>query len=165
MNSTSIFVALTAVACLFLQAPVNVRAKETAMPAVDDAGRIELGLLPNRPQREATVRSFIWSHWIGKRRGKITVVDLTKEGDQIITKYGIGSDENGAWRVAATSRASYREHPGTPAHQATRRYTIYRVKRRAVEGASRSLGDSEKTPATRYRLTLLDAKGQQIDEL
>src|SRR6266436_1730452 len=79
MNSTSIFVALTAVACLFLQAPVNVRAKETAMPAVDDAGRIELGLLPNRPQREATVRSFIWSHWIGKRRGKITVVDLTKE--------------------------------------------------------------------------------------
>jgi hypothetical protein len=165
MNSTSIFVALMAVTCLFLQAPVNVRAKETVMPAVDDGGRIELGLLPDRPQREAAVRSFIWSHWNEKSRAKITVVDLTKEGDQIITAYDIGSDENGAWRMAATSRASYREHPGTPAHKATRTYTIYRVKRRPIKGPSRRLGDSEKTPPTRYRLVLLDAKGQQIDEL
>lgn len=167
IHYSSICLAVAITMSLLMQGPsAQCRAENQDMSKQDIVGPVELGFSADRSRKEAEVRSFIWFHWLGRSRGKITVVDYTKEGDKITTTYDVEPDEIGRWRVRANSEADFRKHPGTPAHRARKTYSVYALRRVAGDsGLRRTLADSDNVPSTMYRLALIDAKGKQVGEL
>ena len=47
----------------------------------------------------ATVRDFVWTHWVKKSCGKVSTTHYTIEGDSIVTEFFVRQDNELAWVV------------------------------------------------------------------
>lgn len=58
----------------------------------------QLGLL-GRAEMSAKIRAFLWSHWVDKKRGRISATFYSIEGVPTKTLFIIGTDKDSNWIV------------------------------------------------------------------
>ena|SRR6185437_4650747 len=123
----------------------------------DTAGPFEIGndLTPTQQAKVAAeAKEFIWSHWIGRRRGKVNVIAYTIEGNRSSTTFFVEPDEKGRWRVRADSETNLVAIVKQPRTE-TRVECYYDVARIDLKSWKPIL-QSEKRDATTYALRFIN---------
>lgn len=79
---------------------------------------------------EGKIREWLWSHWMSRRRGCLSVTRYSKEGEPSTSSYFVEPDSRGRWKIAVTiSRVlTDRRHPSGKAEQRSE-YEAYSVER------------------------------------
>ena len=81
--------------------PVKAKAQRVFQP-YDDGGNFDftyqVGPL-GRAEMSAKIRAFLWSHWVEKKRGRISATFYSIEGIPTRTLFIIGTDKDGKWIV------------------------------------------------------------------
>jgi len=123
----------------------------------DTAGPFEIGndLTPTQEAKvSADVKEFVWSHWVGRRRGKVNVIAYAIEGNRSSTTFFVEPDGKGRWRVRADSEINLVALVKQPRTE-TRVECYYDVARIDLKSWKPIL-QSEKRDATTYALRFIN---------
>lgn len=155
----------TVILCCLIGFTPSVQKKPLAEPTgrkasqFDTAGPFTIGNDLTRTQQAkvaAEAKEFIWSHWIGRRRGKVNVIAYTIEGNRSSTTFFVEPDEKGRWRVRADSETNLVALVKQPRTE-TRVECYYDVARIDLKSWKPIL-QSEKRDATTYALRFINRR-------
>lgn len=117
----------------------------------------------------SVVRSFVWRHWVQKRRGQITLSAFSDEGRSSVTTFYIEPTDSAHWRVVGEHKYEVVSTDGDVVEK-TNRYeaiTLARVKPKSSRnpGGPYKISTNKPLAATSFMLQLVDQDGQVINYL
>jgi hypothetical protein len=115
----------------------------------------------DRSRKIAEIRSYLWQHWYGHRRGVLTEKSYSKEGLPTDTRFTIEQDQNGKWILRVASQRP--PTPGSTPEHDHNEYVVYSIKRinRSPDLES-DVPDEDVRSGETYRLVFCDESGKEI---
>ena len=134
----------------------------------DLGGIVEIGMGLSKEKTVegvATLRGFLWKHWIEHKRGLIVTVGRGVDSGSSTSSYFVEPNAPGGdWRIVIESR----RNPHTDSDSAIQRFVAYDLKRiePTHDGWSKRVeipSDAARRPQT-YMLSLKDQRGDVLEE-
>ena len=119
-----------AMSCFALSAQPKPR-NQTPVRNISKYDTIDPFVLGNEPAFESDykameeIRSFVWEHWHGRRRGWLSATFYTIEGDKTVSKFFVEPDENGVWHLIIESESAVDMKPARKFSFYDRRISLY----------------------------------------
>ena len=123
-----------------------------------------------RASREAQARAFLWEHWRDRRRGRLSVIRYSKEGESSESVYFVEPDGRNVWHVKVTIEQVLidrgvdrpRRHTESVEQMA---YSVDRLDVREDHSLGKVvLPDGDSRSSRLYRLVLKDVVGNKLIE-
>jgi hypothetical protein len=116
-------------------------------------------------QTQAEIRSFLWEHWQGHRRGCVTVTTYTKEGNAVTSSYYVEPDGQGTWKISVHWEREISYVGGGHGHESGDfdSYKVRRIWQRVIGGTEVPLPSKAKVSPEAYELVLTDNDGKERD--
>jgi hypothetical protein len=111
---------------------------------------------------EAKVRAFIWAHWFLRKKGQVTVTELSlEEFRPCETMFVIDPDAKGVWHIKDQWKCK-------GGHPRSGTYIFTSMKREKLDPSGYKTGvelpDASDVPAESFLLVLHDASGDMVRE-